>query len=154
MNFYTTSTFRETIANLVKKRKDGYQTVVADICENLMDMPTNILRITNDRIIQMPDYRIIKLRLPNSGLRQSKSEGFRLIYFVSMNSDDVVLLCIYPKRGAKGIINLDNREYLRLIAEVADESERSVLHKVDINSLLAEHSQNASLSPKEDHSCL
>ena len=66
-----------------------------------------------------------------------------------MNSDDVVLLRIYPKRGAKGIINLANREYLRLAAEVADESMRGVLHKVDINNLLAELSQSASLSPKE-----
>ena len=60
MNFYTSSTFRETVADLVKKRKDGYQTVVADICENLKDMPANILRITNERIIQMTEYRIIK----------------------------------------------------------------------------------------------
>ena len=149
MNFYTSSTFRETVADLVKKRKDGYQTVVADICEILKDMPANILRITNERIIQMPEYRIIKLRLPNSGLRQSKSDGFRLIYFVSMNSDDVVLLRIYPNRGAKGIINLANREYLRLVAEVAEESMRGVLHKVDINNLLAEQSQNASLPSKE-----
>lgn len=47
-----------------------------------------------------------------------------------MNSDDVVLLRVYPKRGFKGVVNLANREYIRLVAEVADESLAESLHEI------------------------
>lgn len=32
MLFYTTSTFRETLAALTKKSKDGYMSVTKDVC--------------------------------------------------------------------------------------------------------------------------
>ena len=92
MNFYTTSTFRESLSTLLKKRKDGYRTVVDDICSALHEMPLNILRDTNERIIQTPLFRIVKYRLPNTGQKLSKANGFRLIYYVSLVTDDVVLL--------------------------------------------------------------
>ena len=68
MLFYTTSTFRLTFAALTKKSKDGYSSVGTDICNALLDMPDNILRDTNDRIRHFAEYRVVKLRLPNSGL--------------------------------------------------------------------------------------
>jgi len=33
MNFYTTTTFRHTLAALTKKPKEGYMSVVKDICK-------------------------------------------------------------------------------------------------------------------------
>ena len=68
MNYFTSSTFRETLNGLLKKRKEGYSSVSMDICQSLNDMPDNILRDTNERIIQTPNYRIVKLRVANSGL--------------------------------------------------------------------------------------
>ena len=44
MLFYTTSTFRETLAALTKKGKDGYMSVTKDVCKGLTNMPDNILR--------------------------------------------------------------------------------------------------------------
>lgn len=35
MNFYTTSTFRQTLTSLAKKPKEGYNSVVKDICKTL-----------------------------------------------------------------------------------------------------------------------
>ena len=67
MDFFTVSTFRETLSNLTKKPRDGYMTVVKDICNNLQKMNDDILRNTNDRVKQYPKYRIVKLRLPNTG---------------------------------------------------------------------------------------
>lgn len=87
MNYLTTSTFRQTVARLTKKTKDGYSTVVSDICKALQDMPDNIARDTNDRIKMYDEYRVVKLRIPNSGLRLSKANGFRFIYWVSMKRD-------------------------------------------------------------------
>ena len=145
MNYFTSSTFRETLNGLLKKRKEGYSSVSMDISQALNDMPDNILRDTNERIIQTPNYRIVKLRVANSGQRLSKADGFRLISLVSLVSDDVVLLRVFPKRGAKSMVNISNAEYLRLVNEVFNESKANRLHQVDITNGLAELSQNGCL---------
>ena len=44
MDFFTVSTFRETLSNLTKKPRDGYMSVVKDICSNLQNMNDDILR--------------------------------------------------------------------------------------------------------------
>lgn len=72
MNFYTISTFRDVVASLVKKPREGYATLIADVCNELLSMPDNILRDTNERIIQTSEYRIVKLRVCNSGQKLSK----------------------------------------------------------------------------------
>lgn len=145
MEIYTTSTFRETLASLTKKSKDGYMSVVNDICGGLMSMPENIIRDTNDRIRQFAEYRVVKLRLPNSGQRLPKASGFRLIYWVSMKNDVAVLLRIYPKRGSQSAVDLTDAEYDRLLVEMANESRDHSLHLVDITNGLAELSQNRCL---------
>lgn len=145
MNFYTTSTFREALAGLTKKRKDGYISVIKDICEGLTSMPDNILRDTNDRIRQLAEYRIVKLRLPNSGQHLPKASGFRLIYWVSMKRDLAVLLRIYPKRGPQSAVDLTDEEYNRLLVEMIKESQVHNLHQVDVTNGLSEISQNCFL---------
>ena len=144
MNYYTISTFRLSIASLAKKPKEGYSTVVTDICKALQDMPDNIARDTNDRIKMFEEFRVVKLRLPNSGLRLAKANGFRLIYWVSMKRDNMVLLHAYPKRGPQGVIDIADSEYDRLLAELAKENREKALHQVDIANRLAELSSAAS----------
>lgn len=119
--------------------------VSKDICNALLDMPDNILRDTNDRVRQQEGYRIVKLRLPNSGQNLSKPNGFRLIYWVSLITDDVVLLSIYPKRGPQSAVDLVDSEYGRLIVEMTEESMANALHQVDVTNGLTELSVNASL---------
>ena len=145
MKFYTVSTFRNTLESLLQKPRDGYMSVVGDICKELQKMPDNILRDTNDRVKQFPQFRIVKLRIANSGQHLPKSDGFRLIYFVSLVSDDVVLLRVYPKRGPQKTLNLVESEYTRLEYELLSESEAHALHQVDINNLLAEISTDGTL---------
>ena len=145
MNFYTTSTFRQTLSSLTKKPREGYKSVVKDICKALLSMEPNIIRDTNDRIKQFEDFRVIKLRLPNSGQRLSRPDGFRLIYYVSLISDDVALLRIYPKRGPQGIVDLVDEEYDRLLVEMVVENNNKNLHQVDINNSLAELDTNTSM---------
>lgn len=150
MLFYTTSTFRETLAALTKKSKDGYMSVTKDVCNGLTSMSANILRDTNDRIRHFAEYRIVKLRLPNSGQNLSKPNGFRLIYWVSMKNDVAVLLRIYPKRGSQSAVDLVDDEYDRLLVEMVNESKDHQLHQVDITNGLAELSQNECL-PGDKH---
>jgi mRNA-degrading endonuclease RelE of RelBE toxin-antitoxin system len=145
MIFHTTSSFRQAILSLTKRVKDGYSTVVEDICRALQDMPDNIIRDTNDRIIQQQNYRIVKLRIPNSGQRLAKANGFRLIYYVSLVDETVVLLHVYPKRGPQGVGNITDAEYNRLIGEMIQESTDTTLHQVDVTDNLAELSTEAHL---------
>ena len=140
MNFFTISTFRDVVASLIKKPRGGYSSVVADICAELQSMPDNILRDTNERIIQTPEYRVVKLRVANSNLKLSKSNGFRLVYLVSLITDDVFLLTVFPKRGTKGISNIPNAEYVRLLKELSLETSSKLLHQVDITKGLKETS--------------
>lgn len=146
MNYYTISSFRQSVASLTKKSKDGYMTVVGDICKALQDMPDNILRDTNDRIKMFDEYRIVKLRIPNSGLKLAKANGFRLIYWVSMKRNNTVLLCVYPKRGPQGINSIVDAEYDRLLTEMIQEMQAHTLHQVDITNSLADLSATASFS--------
>lgn len=138
MNFFTISTFRDVVASLIKKPREGYSSVVADICAELQSMPDNILRDTNERIIQTPEYRVVKLRVANSNLKLSKSNGFRLVYLVSLITDDVFLLTVFPKRGTKGISNITNAEFVRLLNELSQETSSKLLHQVDITKGLKE----------------
>ena len=146
MNFFTISTFRQSVASLLKKRKDGYNSVVQDICDALNEMPDDIIRESNDRVYQYPEYRVVKLRLPNSGLRLSKANGCRLIYWVSLKHDNVALLRVYPKRGSQGIVDLTQSEYRRLQLELFNQSQANMLHQVDITNALSELSTSATLS--------
>ena len=146
MKFFTSSTFRVNLADLLKKPREGYSSVVIDMCGELKQMSDQILRDTNDRVRQFAAYRIVKLRIPNSGLKLSKSNGFRLIYWVSLLTDEVVLMSVYPKRGSKGAIDLADGEYARLVLEITNESLTQTLHQVDINNAFAELSTKASLT--------
>ena len=145
MVFYTISTFRQSLAALTKKSKDGYMSVVSDICNSLVNMPDNILRDTNDRIRQFAEFRVVKLRLPNSGQHLPKNNGFRLIYWVSMKNDVAVLLRIYPKRGSQSAVDLTEEEYDRLLLELMNESKSGILHQVDVVCGFIELSQNGCL---------
>ena len=132
MNFYTSTSFRNSISKLTRKPKDGYESVVKDLCQALISMEDSILRDTNDRIRQEQNFRIVKLRVKNSHQNLPKNDAFRLIYWVSTKSDNLVLLTVYPKRGPWGISNLSNSELIRLLEEMLFEKENSILQKVDI----------------------
>ena len=136
MFFYTSTSFRSSISKLTRKSKDGYESVVKDICDALGSMDDSFLRETNDRIRQEQNFRIVKLRVKNSHQNLPKNDAFRLIYWVSTKSDNLVLLSIYPKRGSLGINNLTNDEFKRLLEEMLREKCDSILQKVDVTDNL------------------
>ena len=144
MNFYTTSSFRTAISKLTHKRKDGYFSVVEDICDDLNSKDDSILRESNDRIRQEENFRVIKLRVKNSHLNLPKNDAFRLIYWVSTKSDHLVLLTVYPKRGSLSANNLTQAEFKRLLREMVQEKESCTLQKVDISNNLKVIDDNCS----------
>ena len=99
-------------------------------------MDDSILRETNDRIRQEQNFRIVKLRVKNSHQNLPKNDAFRLIYWVSTKSDNLVLLTIYPKRGSLAANNITNAELKRLLVEMLTEKEGCILQKVDVTNNL------------------
>ena len=132
MYFYTSTSFRSSISKLTRKSKDGYESVVKDVCDALGSMDDSFLRETNDRIRQEQNFRIVKLRVKNSHQNLPKNDAFRLIYWVSTKSNNLVLLTVYPKRGPLAVNNLTNAEFKRLLLEMLHEKENRKLQKVDI----------------------
>lgn len=109
--FYSISTFRDQLNDLTKKEKDGYVSVWNDICDELKDKTIEELRNTPSLITASQEIKIIKARVQNSYLNLSKSNGFRLIYLVKLDTAEIILLYVFPKRGKKGAGNITDKAY-------------------------------------------
>ncbi|MCR5696359.1 MAG: hypothetical protein K6G73_05210 [Marinilabiliaceae bacterium] len=135
MKFYCSSDFRKAVEILTKKPKNGYGSVIEDICKALSAMPDNILRDTNERIIQTSNQRTVKLRVANSLQNLTQKDGFRLVYLVETNRDRLVLLYVYPKRGALAMNNIGRNFLGALLQNLTKEINN--LEEVDVNNHLS-----------------
>ena len=129
--YYSTSCFRNQIRELTKKTRDGYCSVVNDICNELKDKTINEIRISLDRVKDEEKFSIVKLRIKNGELKLSKKDGFRLIYLVRKDKDIVILLDIYPKRGNKKRLNVKNNNYNPYLQNYIDEAVSLVKHDIE-----------------------
>lgn len=136
--FYSIETFRITLSSLCSKPKEGYYSVIKDICKEFKNKPIEEIRINIDMVLNEDKFTIIKLRLPNSGQRLSKKDGFRLIYLVHKLKDEITFLYIYPKRGPKGLITINETFFSSLLSEFAEEKMQSSLVAHDIENELQE----------------
>lgn len=134
VQFLSTNTFRESLSKLVAKPKNGYITAPADICECFINRDIDDIRQFGDKLIPQSNFFIIKFRIPNSHLKLSKSDGFRLIYYVSTKEKKVVFMDLYPKRGAMGLINISKDSVKRLVKELLEEMNELKLLEHDITN--------------------
>ena len=133
MQYYSISAFREALNKLLKKPKDGYTSVVNDICNDFKEKTIDEIRNNRDMVFDDKTYRIVKLRLPNSLQKLSKSNGFRLIYYVNKKKDEVVFLYVYPKRGNLGLITISQERIISLLGDLIQESQDNKL--TEMNSI-------------------
>lgn len=85
-------------------------------------------------MVLLDDPRIIiKLRLPDKRHRLSKKDGYRLIYLVYKDSEEVAFLDIYPKNGPMQQLDIDDNEVVRLVAQYATEKENATLKAFEID---------------------
>ena len=73
------------------------------------------------------EWVIIKLRLPDKKQRLSKKDGYRLIYLVSKQADDVTFLTIYPKNGPSQLISVTKDELKGLLSQYLSEAAAGIL---------------------------
>ncbi len=130
--FYSISSFRDTIQELQSSKKDGYKSVWKDVVNEFEAKKTmDEIKMTPSMIKLCDNIKIIKARIPNSYLGQSKSDGYRLIYLIRLDKNEVVLLYIYPKRGRKKINNIKDSTYIELLNTYKTELESGDLVRYD-----------------------
>ena len=84
-------------------------------------------------MILLDDPRIIiKLRLPDKKHRLSKRDGYRLIYLVYKDREEVAFLDVYPKNGPLQQLDIADNEVVELVRQYVDEKERGVLVKMEM----------------------
>lgn len=84
-------------------------------------------------VLNEDNFSIIKLRVPNSGRNLSKKDGFRLLYLVHRQKEEVVFLYIYPKRGPQGLITLKDNDIIFLLKDYVAEKQDLVSHDIADN---------------------
>ena len=117
----------------LKDVKRGVYATVEDVVKAAFKGCTIEQIRQNYDMILLDDPRIvIKLRLPDKKHRLSKRDGYRLIYLVYKDSEEVALLDVYPKNGPMQQLDIDDAMVVDLVRQYVDEKERGVLIPVEI----------------------
>ena len=112
--FFSTSNFRNDLAELLKVRRNVYAGIEKEIYDEFIDCPVERIRNNRDMILIDGDSIVIKLRLPDKKQRKSRKDGYRLIYLVAKDTDMVTFMSVYPKNGPCQKIDT-SKEELKLL---------------------------------------
>lgn len=129
MDYYTISSFRHSLARLLKVKRGVYAGAADEIKREFGGRSIDEIRHNRDMILISNDSLVIKLRLPDKKQRLSRKDGYRLIYLVSNLEETVVFLDIYPKNGPLQKLDLNQGELARLLNEFVAEGSESKLEK-------------------------
>lgn len=129
INYFSISTFRQHLSELLKVRRKVYASLPEEIGKEFIDKDIDEIRQNRDMILAEEEAVIIKLRLPDKRQRLSRANGYRLIYLVSKKEDVVVFLDVYPKNGPMQKISVSSKELENLVEEFIREVSFSTLEK-------------------------
>lgn len=130
--FRSISYFRERLSELKKVKRGVYATVDEEIRCEFMGKSIEQIRMNNDMILIEDSYLTIKLRLPDHKHKLSKKDGFRLLYLVYKDREEVAFLDIYPKNGPKQQLDEEDETIAWLIESYATEKELDILIKYEL----------------------
>ena len=88
---------------------------------------TEQLRQNYDMILMDSERIVIKLRLPDKKHRLSKKDGYRLIYLVYKDREEVAFLDIYPKNGPMQQLDIEDSSVVALMQQYVMEKENGLL---------------------------
>ena len=86
-----------------------------------------MIRQNRDMILMDDEHIVIKLRMPDRKHKLSKKDGYRLIYIVYKDREEVGLLDVYPKNGPLQQLDIDDKQVISLVQQYLDEKAREVL---------------------------
>lgn len=121
IDFQTISYFREHLEILQNVKRGIYATVEDEIRREFSGKSIENIRINNDMVLIDEPRVIIKLMLPDKKHHLAKKDGYRLIYLVYKDREEVAFLDIYPKNGPLQQLNEDDDTIANLISQYAEE---------------------------------
>lgn len=95
MNIIFTDRFFEDIKYYIRKKK--YTKIWSDV-QTVVDNLENGILIGDELEEIISDGKTYKVRIANSSAKVGKSNGFRLIYYLVTNDNDIYMLTIYSKK--------------------------------------------------------
>lgn len=132
IDYFAITNFVERIAALKNAKRGVYATVEEEVCTTFKDVSIEQIRQNRDMILLDDPRLIIKLRLPDKKHKLAKKDGFRLIYLVYKNSEEVAFLDIYPKNGPMQQLDIDDQQVVNLVRQYVDEKENGTLRTYEI----------------------
>ncbi|MBP5367169.1 MAG: hypothetical protein PUC50_02265 [Bacteroidales bacterium] len=138
IHFASIESFRKRLNELLEVKRGVYGGVKDEICKEFCSSTIEQIRQNRDMILISNDSIVVKLRLPDKKQRLSKADGYRLIYMVMKQVPLVIFLDIYPKRGPKQQLDIEDNEINNLISDFIIENESNTIVLHDINNSLAE----------------
>lgn len=130
--FQSISYFRERLSSFKKVKRGVYATVDEEIRFEFMGKTIEQIRMNNDMILIEDSFIIIKLRLPDRKHKLSKKDGYRLIYLVYKDKEEVAFLDIYPKNGPKQQLDEKDETIAWLIDLYATEKDSDTLVEYEL----------------------
>lgn len=130
--FSAISNFNQRIDTLKAVRRGVYSTVEDEVKSAFKGVGIEQIRQNNDMILLDDPRVIIKLRLPDRKHHLSKRDGYRLIYLVYKDVEEVALLDIYPKNGPMQQLDIADNRVVELVRQYVDEKEQGVLKAFEI----------------------
>jgi mRNA-degrading endonuclease RelE of RelBE toxin-antitoxin system len=130
--FFAISNFNQRIEALKVVRRGVYGTIEDEVRAAFKGVGIEQIRQNNDMILLDDPRIIIKLRLPDRKHHLSKRDGYRLIYLVYKDVEEVALLDIYPKNGPMQQLDIDDNRVVELVRQYVDEKEQGVLKTFEI----------------------
>lgn len=132
IDYFAITNFMERIAALKDAKRGVYATVEEEVGTAFKDVSIEQIRQNRDMILLDDPRIIIKLRLPDKRHKLAKKDGFRLIYLVYKNSEEVAFLDIYPKNGPMQQLDIDDQQVVNLVRQYVDEKENGTLRTYEI----------------------
>lgn len=130
--FSSIAYFQSRLSALKEVRRGVYATVEDELNDAFSGVSIEQIRQNYDMILLDDPRIVIKLRLPDKKHRLSKRDGYRLIYLVYKDCEEVAFLDIYPKNGPMQQLDIDDASVVELVRQYVDEKERGVLIPVEI----------------------
>lgn len=132
IEFSSISFFQSRLTAMKNVKRGVYATVEDEVKAAFRGFTIEQIRQNYDMILLDDPRIVIKLRLPDKKHRLSKRDGYRLIYLVYKDREEVALLDVYPKNGPMQQLDIADDEVVELVRQYIDEKERGVLIPFEI----------------------
>lgn len=127
---YAISIFADSLSAI----KKVFPNVEADLIESAKNVTFDEAFEKNYTLSDSGVAKIIKLRVPNSSQNKGKSAGFRVVYFITKRTNEVVFLTIFSKTGKGGKSNIPKSEIKEYLEIYKSEQKSGSLLKVDLTA--------------------